>query len=288
MADTPALAPEYGYYQRLLARDQSEAADLIERYIKTEPPRSVYDALLLPALNYAERDRLEQRLSPEEEAAVIDATRELLSDAAESIRRQQPEPPAPPVDASTSRTARTAARPGLRGQRHRRRARARDARPRAGRSANRRRGHHSAHAGLGTRVARASAAASRSSASPICHRARRRRRATWSRGCAPRCPRCGSWSGAGRRRRWPTRARKRCGMPARRSSPATLAETRTYLAGLVGIRGSRLPSQPACMTCRPRSDVRGTQQRGGGTHSAGRRRPKRPLRNNTTAMSSRT
>ena len=38
MADTPALAPEYAYYQRLLARDQSEAADLIERHIKTESP----------------------------------------------------------------------------------------------------------------------------------------------------------------------------------------------------------------------------------------------------------
>ena len=37
MADTPALAPEHGYYQRLLARDQGEAADLIDRYIKTEP-----------------------------------------------------------------------------------------------------------------------------------------------------------------------------------------------------------------------------------------------------------
>ena len=68
MADTPALAPEYGYYQRLLARDQSEAADLIERHVTTEAPRSVYDALLLPALNYAERDRLEQRLSLDEEA----------------------------------------------------------------------------------------------------------------------------------------------------------------------------------------------------------------------------
>jgi len=96
LSDTPALAPEYGYYQRLLARDQSEAADLIERYIKTESPRSVYDALLLPALNYAERDRLERRLSPDEETAVIDATRELLSDAAESIRRLNPEPPAVP------------------------------------------------------------------------------------------------------------------------------------------------------------------------------------------------
>ena len=34
MADTPALAPEHGYYQRLLASDQSEAADLIDRHIK--------------------------------------------------------------------------------------------------------------------------------------------------------------------------------------------------------------------------------------------------------------
>ncbi|HEX5599428.1 MAG TPA: AI-2E family transporter, partial [Hyphomicrobiaceae bacterium] len=101
MADTPALAPEYGYYQRLLARDQSEAADLIERHIKTEAPRSVYDALLLPALNYAERDRLEQRLSLDEETAVIDATRELLSDAAESIRRIEPEP-SPPDDPTPS------------------------------------------------------------------------------------------------------------------------------------------------------------------------------------------
>jgi hypothetical protein len=87
MADTVALAPEYGYYQRLLARDQSEAAELIDNHIKTEPPESAYDALMLPALSYAERDRLEHRLSLEEEAAVIDATRELISDAAGIIRR---------------------------------------------------------------------------------------------------------------------------------------------------------------------------------------------------------
>ena len=99
MADSPALAPEHGYYQRLLARDQGEAADLIERYIKTESsPRSIYDVLLLPALNYAERDRLEQRLSQEEELVVIETTRELLSDAADSIRRLQPEEP-PGTDA---------------------------------------------------------------------------------------------------------------------------------------------------------------------------------------------
>jgi predicted PurR-regulated permease PerM len=101
MADTPALAPAFSYYQRLLARDPGEAADLIERHIRTEPWGSVYDGLLLPALNYAERDRLERRLSPEEEAAVIEATRELLADAAESTRRLQPHPagiePSPPA-----------------------------------------------------------------------------------------------------------------------------------------------------------------------------------------------
>lgn len=100
MADRPALAPEHGYYQRLLARDQGEASDLIEQYVKTEPPRSVYDVLLLPALNYAERDRMEQRLSPEEETVVVEATRELLSDAARFIRRSEAEPPAAPETAA--------------------------------------------------------------------------------------------------------------------------------------------------------------------------------------------
>lgn len=88
MDDTPALAPDYHYYQRLVARDLSEAAELIDRHIKTEPPASVYDELMLPALSYTEHDRLQQRLSLEEEAAVMEATRELIADAAESIRRQ--------------------------------------------------------------------------------------------------------------------------------------------------------------------------------------------------------
>ena len=101
MDDTPSLAPEYGFYQRLVARDQSEAAELIDSHIKNEPPASVYDALLLPALSYAERDRLEHRLSSEEEAAVIDAVRELIVDAAETIRRHaDPEPSVAVTDPS--------------------------------------------------------------------------------------------------------------------------------------------------------------------------------------------
>jgi len=100
MDETPALAPEYGFYQRLVARDQSEAAELIDDHIKTSPPDSVYDALLLPALSYAERDRLEHRLSVEEEAAVIEATRELAADTAELTRRHAAA--APPAAATES------------------------------------------------------------------------------------------------------------------------------------------------------------------------------------------
>jgi hypothetical protein len=84
-----------------VARDQSEAAELIDSYIRTAPPESVYDALLLPALSYAERDRLEHRLSSDEDTAVIDATRELIADTAEIIRRRrEPAPPATADDPS--------------------------------------------------------------------------------------------------------------------------------------------------------------------------------------------
>ena len=80
LSDTPALAPEDGDYQRLLARDVGEAADVLDRFVKAEPAKTVYDALLVPALNYAERDRLEDQLGPDDEQAVIEATRELMSD----------------------------------------------------------------------------------------------------------------------------------------------------------------------------------------------------------------
>jgi predicted PurR-regulated permease PerM len=80
LADTPALSPDAAFYQRLLARDFGDASDLISRHVKANAPDSVYDALVLPALNYAERDRLEGRLSAEDELAVIEAIRDLIGD----------------------------------------------------------------------------------------------------------------------------------------------------------------------------------------------------------------
>jgi hypothetical protein len=78
MSDVPALPIEYSYYQRVLAGDQAEAAELIDRYARSNPPDTIYDAILVPALNYAERDRVDGRLTAAEESAVSDTTGELL------------------------------------------------------------------------------------------------------------------------------------------------------------------------------------------------------------------
>jgi hypothetical protein len=92
MSDAGALAVDHAYYQRVLARDMSEAADLVDTHLRTQPPRSVYDALFVPALSYAKRDRLAHRLATEEETEILVASRELLLDADERIRDRQPEP----------------------------------------------------------------------------------------------------------------------------------------------------------------------------------------------------
>ncbi len=80
LSDEPVLATDVSYYQRLVAGDHGDASDLLERHLATEPAETVYDAIMLPALSYAERDRLEGRLEPEEEQAVIGATGDLLTE----------------------------------------------------------------------------------------------------------------------------------------------------------------------------------------------------------------
>ena len=84
LSDAPALTAETRYYQRLLARDEAEAAELLETHAQSEPAETVYDRILIPALNFAERDRLEGRLSPDEEGAVVETTSEMLEMLGES------------------------------------------------------------------------------------------------------------------------------------------------------------------------------------------------------------
>jgi len=102
MSDEPVLEPDKNYYQRLLAGDQAEAADLVEAQMARATAESAYDALLLPALNYAERDRIEGRLTHDEERAIVETTRELMVEVAEQARAAAP----PPDGAAVSRAGR--------------------------------------------------------------------------------------------------------------------------------------------------------------------------------------
>jgi predicted PurR-regulated permease PerM len=83
LGDAPALNADMSYYQRLLARDQDEAAQLVLTYAKASPPEQVYDELLVPALVYATRDRDRDILTKSDEQFVRQATHEVLEDLGE-------------------------------------------------------------------------------------------------------------------------------------------------------------------------------------------------------------
>ena len=78
MGDRPVIEAKARYYQRLLARDQDEAADIVETYVNADGRESVYDAVLLPALYYAKQDRDRGLLSEGDAQFVEQATREIL------------------------------------------------------------------------------------------------------------------------------------------------------------------------------------------------------------------
>ena len=78
MGDRPVIEAKARYYQRLLARDQDEAADIVEAYVSADGRESVYDAVLLPALYYAKQDRDRGLLTEGDAQFVGQATREIL------------------------------------------------------------------------------------------------------------------------------------------------------------------------------------------------------------------
>jgi len=99
LGDEQGLTPEVTYYQRLLARDQDEAAQLVLTQVETLPPDQVYDELLVPALNYVKRDRARDDLTEADEQFVFRATREIVEDLGErqatQPARERAEAPAP-------------------------------------------------------------------------------------------------------------------------------------------------------------------------------------------------
>ena len=82
LSDDPVLEPPVRFYQRLLAGDQEEAAEVLDAHLKSAELKSVYDAIVIPALTSAELDRMDERLSLEEERVVVSGASELVEEIA--------------------------------------------------------------------------------------------------------------------------------------------------------------------------------------------------------------
>lgn len=102
MSDAPPLSPSHTFYQRLLTFDTTESTAIIDKYVAEEAPRSVFDALIVPALTHAETDRLHGRLDASRQQRFVTATRAMLAEAATRIRAVEQQDEAAPTPVATA------------------------------------------------------------------------------------------------------------------------------------------------------------------------------------------
>jgi hypothetical protein len=85
LSDEPALEPHTSYYQRLVARDDDEAADLVEEYLQTHPLAELYDDVLVPALYAAGKDYARGNLTEDDLGFIVQSTREIVENVNEHL-----------------------------------------------------------------------------------------------------------------------------------------------------------------------------------------------------------
>jgi hypothetical protein len=78
LGDEPPIDPPVRIYQRLIARDEEEAAELAQDFLKTMSLEAVFDAVLVPALAAARRDWRRGSLDDEHFAFVCRAMKEIV------------------------------------------------------------------------------------------------------------------------------------------------------------------------------------------------------------------
>ncbi len=78
LGDGPALRAHVGLYQRLMLGDQQEASALILERMKASSVEEVFDALLIPSLNYTRRDLLRDYLTDDDQRMIVQGMRKTL------------------------------------------------------------------------------------------------------------------------------------------------------------------------------------------------------------------
>ncbi len=83
LGDEPVLSADVRFYQRLNARDQDEASDIVRQELKTRSTVEVFDGVVIPALTYAKRDLDRSDLTAEHLAGMLKMTREIVDEMAD-------------------------------------------------------------------------------------------------------------------------------------------------------------------------------------------------------------
>jgi predicted PurR-regulated permease PerM len=86
LGDEPVLAPHERLYQRWLALDHEEAADLVHEFFTDRSLEDVYDSILIPAMALAEQDRHKGRLDDQRWATIRQSVREMIDELGDDYR----------------------------------------------------------------------------------------------------------------------------------------------------------------------------------------------------------
>jgi predicted PurR-regulated permease PerM len=78
--DEPALSPAQRFYQRMIAKDAEEAADLTEQFLKDKSAVELYDDVIIPAMSLTEEGRRVGFLDSETEVYFLENARELVDE----------------------------------------------------------------------------------------------------------------------------------------------------------------------------------------------------------------
>ncbi|MGE0684586.1 MAG: AI-2E family transporter [Candidatus Binatia bacterium] len=88
LGDEPALPTEVSVYQRLLAGDEEEAAELVTRELQENSTLDVYDSVLVPTLLQATRDLQRGDITQTEHDFVLQVIRDLVNDLGQGQQQQ--------------------------------------------------------------------------------------------------------------------------------------------------------------------------------------------------------
>jgi hypothetical protein len=87
LGDEPPLIPSDAYFQRLLAKDQDEASDLVEEFLREHAVEEVYDRVFRPALALVKENRDRGGLIESDEREFLEATREIIYEMVAPVQK---------------------------------------------------------------------------------------------------------------------------------------------------------------------------------------------------------